>query len=225
MTSVRARRAGGAPRARLVGRPREGQPLDAVRVGVLRRGEAALGQAQLAEQVVEASPRRRADSARRRSRPRRGGRSRRAARCRRASSRSAGRARPGRPSSGGSRRRRGRTCRPRPSRRASIATIGSAFSSPRSACAAGTRASRAAGTSARPPSLPTPGRTAARRFAGRLAEEALGERLGDGAARSRRTASTSARLRRDVGAALAVRVETASSTSRKLGRPCRGSGG
>ena len=36
-----------------VGRPREGQPLDAVRVRVLRRGEAALGQPQLAEHVVE----------------------------------------------------------------------------------------------------------------------------------------------------------------------------
>ena len=36
-----------------VGRPREGQPLDAVRVRVLGRGEAALGQEQLAEHVVE----------------------------------------------------------------------------------------------------------------------------------------------------------------------------
>ena len=34
-------------------RPREGQPLDAVRVGVLRRGEAALRQAQLAQHVLE----------------------------------------------------------------------------------------------------------------------------------------------------------------------------
>ena len=34
-------------------RPREGQALDAVGVGVLRRGEAALGQGELAQHVVE----------------------------------------------------------------------------------------------------------------------------------------------------------------------------
>ena len=37
----------------LVGRPREGQPLDAVRVRVLGRGEAALRQEQFAKHVVE----------------------------------------------------------------------------------------------------------------------------------------------------------------------------
>ena len=73
----------------LLGRPREGQPLDPVGVRVLRRGEAAFREAELAEQVVEGLLDDAAIAARRRSRPRRGGRSRPAARCRRASSRSA----------------------------------------------------------------------------------------------------------------------------------------
>src|SRR5205823_13851424 len=37
----------------LVGRPREGQSLDAFRVGVLRRGKAALWEPQLAQHVVD----------------------------------------------------------------------------------------------------------------------------------------------------------------------------
>ena len=42
----------------LVLRPRVRQPLDAVGVGVLRRGEAALRQREVAEQVLDTSPRR-----------------------------------------------------------------------------------------------------------------------------------------------------------------------
>ena len=98
-------------------RPDVGAALDAVGVGVERRGEAALGGAQVAQHPVgglqgdppgERRRRSRATSARRRAA---------AARCRRASSRSAAPPSRRRPSSARSRRRAGRTCRRAPSPR------------------------------------------------------------------------------------------------------------
>ena len=102
-------------------RPGVREPLDAVGVGVLRRREAAAGDAHLAQEVVDrllddvAVPLLAGHD------PARGGTPRRAARCRRASSRSAGRASARRPSTGGSPRRRRRRARLPPSRRASAA--------------------------------------------------------------------------------------------------------
>ena len=103
----------------LVDRPREGQTLDAVRVGVLRGGKATFGQLQLAQHVVERFRGHAAVALLSRHDPARADRPRRGARCRRASSRSAGRASGRRPSSGGSRLRARRTSRPPPCGRAS----------------------------------------------------------------------------------------------------------
>ena len=96
--------------------------LDALAVRVQRRGEAALGGAQLAEQEVGGLAR--DPIAERPARPARRGRA--AGRCRRASSRSAAPPRPRRRSSARSRRRAGRRCRRGPSPRGCRITLGRA---------------------------------------------------------------------------------------------------
>ena len=185
--------------------PRERQPLDAVRVRVLRRGEAALREQQLAQHVLERLARRPRGSAPRRSRASRAGTPGRAARCRRASSRSAARASGRRPSSGGSRRRPGRTCRRPPSRRASSRPSSRLVAAPEQELERRARS----GTSAPGPSRRTPESNVAREASlrrGRGSSSVSGSFDGRSSA-ERRTASTSCVGRaRDVAAPLAPRL-------------------
>ena len=112
---------------------------------------------------------------------------------------------------------------PAPSRRASAST-----SSRSSAAAAGTRAPRRAGTSARRRSRPTPGRSRERSPRTASASSDVGQRLArrrDARRRSHRLDELARRPRRRRRAARGTRSATASSTWRKLGSPCRGSGG
>ena len=216
--------------AQLFGCPGERQPLDALRVRVLRRSEARPPAAQLPQHVVERPLGRPRGIAPRRSPPRRGGTPERAARCRRASSRSAARASARRRSSGGSRRRRGRACRRLPSPSSVRCTIESASSSPdRSWTRSRNSSVEAGGNFGAPPqppcvwSNPRSQRRAAHR---RGAQADSGSARGQCPRRQRRShrrarcacRATSPRRSRQASA-------IAASTSRKLGSPWRGSGG
>ena len=211
----------GQRRAQLVDAPDVELALDALRVGVERGVEAALGRRASRAAPSRASPRRRAGTAARRSPASRAGTRERAARCRRASSRSAGPASRGPRSSARSRRRPGRTCRRRPSR------AGSGRPCPARRGASGTRAPRRAGTWGRCRSrrwrrrssraAPRPPRRAARPAA--APRRGAARRRPGGARRSGvPPARISSRLSRQAW-------PTASSTSRQLGMPMRDSGG
>ncbi len=149
--------------------------LDALRVGVERRVEAALGSAHLAQRPAQRVERDVEEVPARRSPARRAGRRVRAARCRRASSRSAAPSTRRRRCSGRSRRRAGRGCLRLPSLAAS--TRPSRALPPRPPAAAGTRAPKPAGTSGRPRSRrcsASIGRAAGSRTA--CAQRRLGDR-------------------------------------------------